>query len=217
MRQPSVDEETAALRAALYVVAVPSCCAQLRNAPLADGVGALLRVVAKEGDALKTFAGRLEKSPEELQEAAAFYLEQVVLAPGADSYRVLGTQRHASAADLRQNLALLCKWLHSDICEDLARSVFFLRVTQAWNDLKTPERRAAYDAALGLEAASNAASRASQTKGDKKNAKGDAAGRESRRRKHREEGRSRRMVHPGIAGPRGLWRFILSGLGWRVR
>ena len=87
-------------------------------------------------------------APIELREAAAFYIEQIMLTPSADSYRVLGTRPGASDAELRQNLALLCRWLHSDVCQDQGRSVFFLRITEAWNNLKTPERRAAYDAAL---------------------------------------------------------------------
>jgi DnaJ-class molecular chaperone len=48
---------------------------------------------------------------------------------------------------LRQNLALLLRWLHPDISENAQRSIFVTRVTTAWNDLKTPEKRAAYDIA----------------------------------------------------------------------
>ena len=81
---------------------------------------------------------------------AAFYIEQIMLTPRADSYRVLGAQPSAATAELRENLALLCKWLHSDVCQDQARSVFLVRITSAWNRLGAPERRAAYDA--GLEA-----------------------------------------------------------------
>ena len=65
--------------------------------------------------------------------------------PEADSYRVLGATAEASKSELRRNMALLLRWLHPDHDPQGARSVFANRVTRAWNDLKTQERRAAYD------------------------------------------------------------------------
>ena len=44
-------------------------------------------------------------------------------------------------------MTLLLQWLHPDLDHREARSVFAAKVTRAWNDLKTPERRAAYDRA----------------------------------------------------------------------
>src|SRR5262249_3277092 len=46
------------------------------------------------------------------------------------------------------NVALLMRWLHPDLEPSGERSIFISRVTAAWNDLKTPQRRAAYDAIL---------------------------------------------------------------------
>ena len=77
--------------------------------------------------------------------AAAFFIEQILFAPDADSYRVLGANSQANAAELRRNVALLLKWLHPDVDQSGDRSVFVGRVTTAWNNIKTPERRAAYD------------------------------------------------------------------------
>jgi DnaJ-class molecular chaperone len=87
------------------------------------------------------------KSPETLRAAAAFFIEQILLRPGADSYHILGLGPDATASQLRQNLALLLRWLHPDVSENAQRSIFVTRVTTAWNDLKTPEKRAAYDIA----------------------------------------------------------------------
>jgi curved DNA-binding protein CbpA len=42
-------------------------------------------------------------------------------------------------------MALLLRWLHPDKDKAGERSRFTARVTLAWDDLKTPERRAAYD------------------------------------------------------------------------
>jgi hypothetical protein len=42
-------------------------------------------------------------------------------------------------------MALLIKWLHPDSAREGQQSVFVNRVTLAWDDLKTPDRRVAYD------------------------------------------------------------------------
>jgi hypothetical protein len=42
-------------------------------------------------------------------------------------------------------MALLLRWLHPDSDRHEQRVVFAARVTRAWNDLKTNERRVAYD------------------------------------------------------------------------
>jgi curved DNA-binding protein CbpA len=95
-----------------------------------------------------TAAAMVDRSREVVQRAAEFFIEQILFAPNADSYRVLGASPQASAADLRQNLGLLLRWLHPDVEVCGERSIFIGKVTAAWNDLKTPERRAAYDEAL---------------------------------------------------------------------
>ena len=83
-----------------------------------------------------------------MRQAATFFIEQILFAPESDSYRVLGASPQASASELRRNVALLLRWLHPDLDPRGERSIFIGRVTAAWNDLKTPERRAAYDAML---------------------------------------------------------------------
>jgi hypothetical protein len=218
MTQSSVEDEITAVRAALYLIAIPSHCGQLRKTPLPDGVDALLRIVANDGDAIERYAERLEKNPTELREAAAFFLEQIILTPGADSYRVLGTQRHAPATELRRNLVLLCRWLQSDICEDLPRSIFFLRVMQAWNDLKTPERRAAYDAGLGVQASTMNLSRANKISQDqKKEVKRQGVDRGARGGKLGQKEQAERMTGLQKRRSRGLWRSIMFGMSWRAR
>ena len=43
-------------------------------------------------------------------------------------------------------MALLMRWLHPDVDASAGeRSIFAGRVTKAWENLKTPDRRAAYD------------------------------------------------------------------------
>jgi hypothetical protein len=56
------------------------------------------------------------------------------------------------AVELRRNMALLIKWLHPDMDRPGDQSMFVHRVTMAWDDLKTADRRAAYDARRAQEA-----------------------------------------------------------------
>jgi DnaJ domain len=135
-----------ALQLAIDLLRVPSQVRRIRSEPLPEGVELLLRVAAGEADAVRSAAVTARRSPATIQRAAAFFIEQIQFAPDADSYRVLGADAAASAGELRRNAALLFKWLHPDRDAHGARAAFTGRLTVAWNDLKTPERRAAYDA-----------------------------------------------------------------------
>lgn len=135
-----------ALKLAVDLVHVPAQVRLIRSEPLPEGVVVLLRIAAGEAEAEQEAAAITRRSPETIRRAAAFFIEQILFAPEADSYRVLGADAAASAGELRRNAALLFKWLHPDRDAHGARAVFASRVTGAWNDLKTPERRAAYEA-----------------------------------------------------------------------
>jgi curved DNA-binding protein CbpA len=60
---------------------------------------------------------------------------------------------HADSSELRRNMALLLRWLHPDRTQNGGHSVFVQRVTRAWNDLKSDERRATYDRGRRLRSA----------------------------------------------------------------
>jgi curved DNA-binding protein CbpA len=109
-------------------------------------MGLLLTVAAGDDPAREAAAvARLGRPLEVLREAATFFIEQILFAPGGDSYRVLGASPAASTGELRHNMALLMRWLHPDVARAGERAVFAQRIAAAWNTLKTPERRAAYD------------------------------------------------------------------------
>jgi hypothetical protein len=135
-----------ALKLAVDLLHVPAQVRLMRSEPLPDGVVLLLRIAAGEADAERDAVALTQRSVETVRRAAAFFIEQILFAPDADSYRVLGVDAGASAGELRRNAGLLLKWLHPDRDRHDPRAVFASRVTGAWNDLKTPERRAAYDA-----------------------------------------------------------------------
>jgi hypothetical protein len=137
--------DEAALRVALDLLHVPSRVRLLRTNPLPQGVPFLLLIVAGDQEATAYAAKIVDRTEDMVQKAAAFFIEQILLCAEADSYRVLGASPEATTSDLRRNMALLIKWLHPDLDRPGEQSVFARRVTMAWDDLKTSERRAAYD------------------------------------------------------------------------
>jgi hypothetical protein len=136
-----------AVKIAIDLMHLPSRVRLVRSAPLPEGVLMLLQIAAGDRQA-EIEAAELTGRPQEIvREAAAFFIEQILLGPGTDSYRRLGASPQATKSELRRNMALLLRWLHPDLDRQGVRSLFAGRVTGAWNDLKTPERRAAYDEA----------------------------------------------------------------------
>jgi hypothetical protein len=134
-----------ALRLALDLLHVPSRVRQVRMDPLPQGVAFLLRIAAGDSSALREASRTTDRSAEVIRNAAAFFIEQILLAAEANSYRVLGANSNATSSELRHHMALLMKWMHPDSAQEEPQSIFVNRVTMAWDDLKTPERRAAYD------------------------------------------------------------------------
>ena len=137
--------EAAAVKVAVDLIQVPSRVRRQRSRSLPDGVSNVLRIAAGDEAAEAEASEAIARPRELVRKAAPFFIEQILFCPGADSYRVLGVSRHASAGELRRNMALLMRWLHPDVDRQGDRSIFVGRVTKAWDDLKTPERRAAYD------------------------------------------------------------------------
>jgi hypothetical protein len=134
-----------ALKVAIDLLHVPSQVRLARSVALPAGIPMLLRIAAGDDQAEREAVALSGRSRDIVRRAATFFIEQILFAPNTDSYRVLGGDPQASAGELRHNVALLLRWLHPDLDPRGERSIFVGRVTAAWNDLKTPERRAAYD------------------------------------------------------------------------
>jgi hypothetical protein len=116
----------------------------MRRTPLPAGVDFLL-LVAVEPEAAEAASKKLDRSPGQIRDAANFFIEEILLARGGDSYRILGGSRETPTPILRKNFFYLCRWIHAAGYENPARPVYLSRLTDAWNDVKTPERRDAYD------------------------------------------------------------------------
>jgi hypothetical protein len=160
--------EQMALKIAIDLMHVPSQVRLFRSEPLPDGVLLLLRIAAGDEEVERTAADFVGRSRETVRRAATFFIEQILFASDADSYRVLGAVPQASAGELRRNLALLMRWLHPDLDPHGRRSVFLARVTTAWNNLKTPERRAEYDSLWRLSREKSRSRRTKRRNGTKR-------------------------------------------------
>ena len=130
---------------AVDLMQAPSRVKLVRRAPLPSDVSTLMRIAAGDEEVMREAVAATGRPHATVREAAAFYIEQILLYPDADSYRVLGARHDASNAELRRNMALLIRWLHPDQQKRSERSVFAGRVTRAWNELKTEDKRATYD------------------------------------------------------------------------
>ena len=153
-----------ALKVAIDLVHIPSRVRLLRSKPLPQGIPLLLRIASGDEDAEREAVERTGRSLEVVRAAASFFIEQILFCPGADSYRILGATPDATGSELRRNMSLLLQWLHPDMDRREERSIFLTRVTTAWNDLKTPERRALYDDERRAHTAKRVASRIARAK-----------------------------------------------------
>jgi hypothetical protein len=146
-----------ALALALVILRHPPLARKARRSGLPRGVTLLLKVAAGDQDALADAATCMDQPETVLQDAAGFFIEQVMLHPSSDNYRVLGASCDASSELLRRHMAFLMRWLHPDIVakgiktSGFDRSIYVNRVTKAWEAVKTGDRRVGYDRTLAAQ------------------------------------------------------------------
>jgi len=141
--------DPAAMLAAIALLSEPRFVKKARRMELPTGIPDLLRVAAGDPAVTAAMEDRTNCSTRRLRAAALFYVEQVMLAPEADSFRVLGATSAVGTAELRQHMALALRAFHPDLGQtdgqtNIDRSVFTNRLTVAWEDLKTDARRTSY-------------------------------------------------------------------------
>lgn len=132
------------LELALATFREPARLGELRDRPLPEVLD-VIKAAAGESATIEAAAEQLDASADTIREAAVFFLQQLLFAPNSDAYRVLGAGNDASQDRLRENYRWLMKWLHPDRNQDGWEVVYADRVNAAWQDLKTPDRRAEYD------------------------------------------------------------------------
>lgn len=124
-----------AMRDAVDLLHLPSQARAMRAAPLPGGINLLLRVATGDRDALDSAKQLTKRSADVNRNAAAFFIEQVLL-HSEDHHRNLGVTEQASPAERRAHMALLLKWLHPDVSQDAHKARLARRVIAAWNAIK---------------------------------------------------------------------------------
>jgi hypothetical protein len=208
--------EANALVVALAILERPRSARLAQVARLPAGVTFLLEIAAGEAQALSKAEELTGRSATTLKMAAGFFIEQILLHPGGDSYRVLGCDRGTSIGELRRNMALIMRWLHPDVASNgssenqLDKSLFANRVTRAWETIKTEERRTAYDTSL--------AARESKSSGAAADSKAAAENVSRARRVYAGPGginrRTKKLVMQRLE-PEGFWSRLRLFLGGR--
>jgi hypothetical protein len=120
---------------------------------LPTGILQLIRIVAGDEQAINDARAVTDEPGEVLREAAGFYLQQVLFAADANSYRVLGVNRADGDELIREHYRWLARWLHPDRNPDEWEVVYAERVSNACHTLRTAERLNRYVVALGVGAA----------------------------------------------------------------
>lgn len=118
----------------------------LRKQPLPGDIDLVMRLAAASQPLLDDTAERLSVDAATLLEAARFYLQQVLLEPGVDAYRILGTTPDAPLARIHEHYRLLQRWLHPDRRNAEGESPFAARLNWARQQLRNENARVAYDA-----------------------------------------------------------------------
>ena len=136
---------------ALDLARMPALAQSIVNPPLPSDIFEVMRIAAGSPEVCQSAARATGQPAAVLIEAARFYLQQVLLRPDADPYRVLGLPPGASRELARHHLRCLLQWLHPDVNKDLD-SVYAERVLKAWREVSvsSDSARASNSRAHGL-------------------------------------------------------------------
>lgn len=152
-----MDRAPRAVFLALDLLRQPSLARAVRRQPLPRDMPEILRIAGGCEETCRKAAEAAGKPPELVARAARFYAQQALFFPEADCYRVLGAAPGASREELRSNYRWLMRWLHPDRnANQWEAAPLAARVLESWQELKTAERRAAYDRGRANRAASRA-------------------------------------------------------------
>ena len=119
---------------ALDLARMPVLAQSIDKPPLPSDIFEVMQIATASPEVCQSAARATGQPAAVLVEAARFYLQQVLLRPDADPYRVLGLPRGASRELARSHLRCLLQWLHPDVNKDLD-SVYAERVLKAWREV----------------------------------------------------------------------------------
>ena|SRR5262249_43177130 len=119
---------------ALDLARMPALAHSIEKPPLPTDIFEIMRIAAGSPEICQSASQVTGQPPAVLIEAARFYLQQMLLRPDADSYRVLGLPPGASRELARRHMRCLLQWLHPDVNRDWD-SVYAQRVLKAWREV----------------------------------------------------------------------------------
>jgi hypothetical protein len=119
---------------ALDLARMPALAQSVEKPPLPTDILEIMRIAAGSPEICQSASQVTGQPPAVLIEAARFYLQQMLLRPDADSYRVLGLPPGASRELARHHMQCLLQWLHPDVNRDWD-SVYARRVLKAWREV----------------------------------------------------------------------------------
>ncbi len=119
---------------ALDLARMPAFAHSIEKPPLPKDVLEIMRIAAGSPEVCQLASQVTGQPPAVLVEAARFYLQQMLLRPDADAYRVLGLPPGASRELARDHMRCLLQWLHPDVNREWD-SVYAERVLKAWREI----------------------------------------------------------------------------------
>ncbi len=140
-------ESMHAVRVAMRVLALPMAGRNHAVAPMPPHVLEVLRIAARSPDTLQQWSNELRMPPDRLVDAANAFIQEVMMPPHANHYRVLGVEPDASMALIRTHYRWLAQGLQAG--DAVANGWMLDRANVAFEELSDPLRRSAYDETLG--------------------------------------------------------------------
>jgi hypothetical protein len=114
---------------------MPTLADAMRAHPLPADTLVVIRIAAECPETCREAVQATGLASAAIRDACVFYLQQILLASAADSYRVLGVQPGATRSEMREHMRWLLTWLHPDRDRDEWESVFAERVLKAWREV----------------------------------------------------------------------------------
>ncbi len=137
-------DDSSALKVAISLYLLPAQLPKIKKSPLPKGIESLILIAIGDEKEIQKGVLETQRSKETVKQAAQSFIENILLSSNADSYRILGANSTTRNDELRRNMALMIRYLHPDISQNTNPDLIS-RVTNAWSDLKTTEKREAYD------------------------------------------------------------------------
>lgn len=118
--------------------------------PLTRRSAILFPLAAGRQPLLDDYAAQCKASAAELQAAARFFVEQLIVLPQATHYQVLGVDRDASTQSIKANHQCLMLLFHPDKAPDADgwSGDFIEKINSAYSVLRDPAARRRYDKSL---------------------------------------------------------------------